>query len=611
MHVVQLFLYDLKELSFYTTFVSFQVVDRVLQQKHKLEGEELSVQVYVENLGRSQGDGSEPRLKIPDAISISDIEEKIVEFMKNSHSCTEAVSKQLEGCYAKVVWPEKGSSVVIECEITVNTPNYRKFVKDWKANVERNFKDYVKLLCIKEHPVWDEGWELVLAGLKEINSDNPEGVALFLDKKEKVVRVVGYQHIVDSVSKAVENVIKTVTDDIERRKQTVKQTISNLKSLQLRMLLASKYPIKMEEQYPNLKVKINQSRNEVIFEGITPDIQAAKVNMYEKVSTFVIRVLENVGQNSIDLYQSKQVKDFIVKKLKAAKLVGVWEATDLKLAVCSFESDLSSCVEFISEAVQEKTLPVHKASLPLFTSQQWQDRLKELHNKNIGLCKVCHKDDFSSVSITATEDIVDDLAEAIGNFLKQHTILNEMLTLGNKSVIKLIQDHHSDKLAEIAKSLTHQYVLIHCASRGVSIQGTETGIQQAKEELYKLARQLQKREHTLNKPGLASHMVSDKGRDNIKSVESAYPVVIKVGSDEEVDIDFSTFASGKHSQVPDVGLTILAVGDAYDDRKIYTAQGDMSQIRVDVLVNSADRSLSLSGGLGKVLAIAGKLFTKI
>ena len=102
-------------------------------------------------------------------------------------------------------------------------------------------------------------------------------------------------------------------------------------------------------------MKINWNKNELIYEGIQKDIQAAKVNMYEQTSRLGIRVLVNVPQNCIDLFHSKPVKDYIVKKLKSQRLVPMWEAVDFKLKVCSYETDLSNCVEFISESVQVRT----------------------------------------------------------------------------------------------------------------------------------------------------------------------------------------------------------------------------------------------------------------
>lgn len=54
--------------------------------------------------------------------------------------------------------------------------------------LRKKLKDYVKMLCFKEHPVGDEGWEAVLEGLCEINIENPDGVALFVGKKEKSLK---------------------------------------------------------------------------------------------------------------------------------------------------------------------------------------------------------------------------------------------------------------------------------------------------------------------------------------------------------------------------------------------------------------------------------------
>ena len=131
--------------------------------------------------------------------------------MRKHDISREAVHKQLKGCYAKVVWPEKGPNIVIECEITVKTPDFRKLVKDWKKTVVKNLMDYVSTIDCKEHPVLDEGWDAVLEGLGEINIDNPDAVVLFVDKKEKKIRVVGNKRIADSVSNIVDKVIFSAT----------------------------------------------------------------------------------------------------------------------------------------------------------------------------------------------------------------------------------------------------------------------------------------------------------------------------------------------------------------------------------------------------------------
>ena len=200
----------------------FPVVDDVLKKSHVLEGERLTVQIYIENLGRIRVDDSKPRLKIPDDIIVDDINDKIVEFIKKSEDCKEVVNKQLEGCYARVLWPEKGSSFIIQCAVTVSMPDYRKLVKDWKMKVERTLKDYLNQLSLKEIPVWDGGWDRVLKALLETSIENPNAVTLYVKQDKKVIIVVGYKHTVEAVSIMIEKVIKTIGDDIERQKQKAK-----------------------------------------------------------------------------------------------------------------------------------------------------------------------------------------------------------------------------------------------------------------------------------------------------------------------------------------------------------------------------------------------------
>ena len=192
-----------------------------------------------------EGDGIKSKLSIPGNVSFDNIEGRFVDFVKKSDSRREAVQKRLDSCHAKVIWPEKGSNIVIECQVSEKTPVAKNILNDWQACVEKNLMEYFDQISCNEHVVCNDAWDAVLEGIREIYIDNPDAVALYLDKKEKIIRDVGYKRIVESVSKMVDKVIKDVSDEIERRKQTRRQT-----SLQPRMLLASNYPNKMEDKFP-------------------------------------------------------------------------------------------------------------------------------------------------------------------------------------------------------------------------------------------------------------------------------------------------------------------------------------------------------------------------
>ena len=81
------------------------------------------------------------QLSIPGNVSFDNVEGNVVDFVKKSDSCREAV-KRLNSCHAKVIWPEKGSNIVIECQVSEKTPVAKNVLKDWHASVEKNLFEY-------------------------------------------------------------------------------------------------------------------------------------------------------------------------------------------------------------------------------------------------------------------------------------------------------------------------------------------------------------------------------------------------------------------------------------------------------------------------------------
>jgi hypothetical protein len=63
--------------------------------------------------------------------------------------------------------------------------------------------------------------------------------------------------------------------------QLIRKQITSLKRIETRMLLADKFPTEMKNLFPDLKVKINQNKNEICFEGPLGQVRDAEIRMYE------------------------------------------------------------------------------------------------------------------------------------------------------------------------------------------------------------------------------------------------------------------------------------------------------------------------------------------
>lgn len=532
--------------------------------------------------------------------------------MKHSKVNRDAIELQLSHCYTKITW-EKEKGVLLECTLTLTDKDCFRLVKQWKEKAVTNFNDFMKNITVNKVSVLQDIWTKVMEELKTVTIENPETVAIFVDQKEGTVTAVGNKNIADVLSKTIDNIAKKVMADAEEERQKIKEVVTTLKQIETKMLLADKFTIKMEEEFKGLKVKINHSKNEIVFEGPLGQVRDAKIKMYEIRGCFANACTDKLPTLSVALYDLKQTKEHIVKKLKISRVTAVWEVTDGSLLVYSkSEEDIQACLSIIRESVTETSIPLKKASKSVMNSELWQAKVEELHTTHAGKLHIQVSDDTGKVTVCCTDEIAKDILDGVKQFLRLNTVTEEKVTC-TKNVHRLIEKHHKDQISNISRDLqSHHVQITHRAGYGgFEIRGTEDGIQQGKAKLLALLKRVQQRIHIVEKPGLAAHMQTAKGKDNLNTIGNMLPcvVVVKDGDNDEQSVEdpYGSIPgdSGVSANIGLKGLKIHASCKVYDCRNIYTAEGDMTELTVDVLVNPADDKLSLTGGLGKAFVSKG------
>ena len=154
-------------------------------------------------IGRFGVCGTESRIQYDDVTVKVSVDEKIVDFIKKSDICTEALNKQLEALDAEVTWPLEGSDVIIRHKQTVITLHTTKLRQRWEAAVKKKFTGFIDKLICNEHHILNGGWEFVFENIGNIVVENPEAVAIFVDKKLLTIRVVGYKLAAELISRKI------------------------------------------------------------------------------------------------------------------------------------------------------------------------------------------------------------------------------------------------------------------------------------------------------------------------------------------------------------------------------------------------------------------------
>ncbi|XP_060577876.1 uncharacterized protein LOC132734976 isoform X2 [Ruditapes philippinarum] len=348
-----------------------------------------------------------------------------------------------------------------------------------------------------------------------------------------------------------EGMMKQSRCQVIEKYQLIRKQITSLKRIETRMLLADKFPTEMENLFPDLKVKINQNKNEICFEGPLGQVRDAEIRMYELKASFAVDRSWKISELAEGLLVLKQTKEHVVKKLKASRVTAVWDTVDGCLEVyCTSQDQIQLCVNVIRASVIEHTVALRKAAKTVVNSDKWQTKVDELHLYHAGKCMIKVSADSCKVQICATDDIVNEILDIVEICLRQNTVVEAKVPC-TRNVHRLIERHHKNEISNIAKGLTNYNVQISSVPEygGFEVRGTEDGLQQALQQLHQLLLKVKQKEHVMTKPGLSKHMQTLKGKDNLNTIESMHQCVVAVkgdyDEDEITDNPYDTVPKGK------------------------------------------------------------------
>ncbi|XP_052770999.1 protein mono-ADP-ribosyltransferase PARP14-like [Mya arenaria] len=569
-------------------------VGSVLSKEQTLSSIVVEVKRYLPCIARAEVDSVYRKLRFCDPIAMN-VSPLKMRFIKSSQLATVSLDAQMSMCYAALAWSEETSSVEISCTLTTEVKNCIALACNWKEVAEQKFNDFMDKITEQDMPVIQELWEKVTPKLSDVSQENPKDAAVYLSKKYGKISIVGVKHVADQLINSIRDVIKLASDEFATEKQWTREHVTALQQIQTRMLLAEEFPTKMEEVFPGIKVEINLGKNEIIIKGNHEDVNTVLLKMHELKDKFCAQEFQ-VNDRVFCLYDisNKTVKEYILKKLKNICVVAVWEKTEKKLLVMSASKQtLATAARVVFESVLSKTILLSEANISLLLSHTWKEKREELKNKYKEKL-VFDTTDFGKLVIGTTDDITNEVESAIQSFLRAHSIFKDKIRVPH-DVYQLFIRHHVQDFQRIASSLQSENVRIFLKddAHEFEISGSKVGMGQAKTQVEALLRKVNKKQHTCIKPGLRKYLQTEKGSEIMQSVESAFPCVISMNEDDD------DMGSDK--------ICVIASCTGYENRRMFAAVGDMSELNVEVIVNPSNDKIGLSGGLGNVIKMKGGL----
>jgi hypothetical protein len=190
------------------------VIDDVLGKEHMLSKQLIDVKRYQDCLGGPEGEVAERILRLPEDLVLKHVDATKLKFLKHSNTCRMAIQTQLDSCYATIVWPEKGGEVILKCTLTNEVKDCSKLIKTWKNTAVEYFEDFMKLIIVKKVQILQDIWGKVMEELLKFDIENPEAIAIFIDKNECVIIMAGNKKVVEGLLTKLEKVTKVVMAEV-------------------------------------------------------------------------------------------------------------------------------------------------------------------------------------------------------------------------------------------------------------------------------------------------------------------------------------------------------------------------------------------------------------
>ncbi|XP_033757735.1 protein mono-ADP-ribosyltransferase PARP14-like isoform X1 [Pecten maximus] len=584
--------------SYLIFFEDHTVIDKVCERSHTVDGKTLDVKLFHELIGDSGEDG--PKFKVPDSMVITDVDPRKIQFLQHSQTNKDGLEKQLSSQHTTILWPKNiGDSVRLECLLTKEVKDCRTLAKAWKATARSSLDKFLDVLVVFKHTILQEAWSQVMDQLQSMNISHPDGVTVAVEKVSFEIFVMGYKKFATEVSQNVEKIIKGIADELERKKQQIRETSPTLKHHQVLMLAILHYKETTEKKYTGMKVTLDLRAKTVTYEGLVRDVTSAKLEMYEILNTMMPSEVSGFNKGKYSYLQEKAVKQYVAGKMKKEKITAVWEMNDNRFVVFALTDEgVVRAAHILKGSILETTIDVKKESASLLTSDRWDNEEQNIKAACNVLVYIKVQLDKPCILIYATDTDAEMVRERVANFLTMNTIYDTKLTIGT-GMLRYLQSHCLKDIKSIEDQNKTDQVTISVDNLGIKIKGTEVGLSKAKMAVGNVIEKVTKKEHVLQKPGITSLMTSDESKPKVSEVEKAHGVVIVPSDESEDDI------SGVGPSPPRRDGTQEMARCSQPSYNLMVMMGDMTNLRVDVLVNAANRELLHNGGLAKAIVDKG------
>jgi len=258
-------------------------------------------------------------------------------------------------------------------------------------------------------------------------------------------------------------------------------------------------------------------------------------------------------------------------------------------------------VDAIKTAFMRKTVELDASEFEVCRTTAWKELKSTLITEH-GTLAIDETD--HSYTITCSSGVADGVLERMQNFFKDHAIREEFVAAASVGMVTVVDCYLKNDITQVCSDFVSCSVsvstVVDDASKGSGflVRGTVHGLKNAVKRMRVLLQRVVEREKTITRPGIPQYLQSARGQQEIRSIEGKHRAYIG-----EV---VNSFAGEKPVPVssavgPSVKL-MVSVGKKFTTKIV---AGDITEYKIDAVVNAANGSLDHAGGVARSIVDKG------
>ncbi|XP_025094647.1 uncharacterized protein LOC112564207 isoform X2 [Pomacea canaliculata] len=517
-------------------FENYEVIEKILEKSHTLDGSQLKVRLYMECLGPSGGRRDGNIFVLPRPVEFREVDKYKVAFIQQSSTLQGGLTHQLTALHAKPKFSDNTLSV--ECTLTTSVEHARLLARTWTNDVQNAVNFIFSMVVVFRQDVVQEIWDETEKSVTTIRPVSQDCAIILTLSEEKMFIVVGVKCMADHLMKQVKRIVNHKEEECERKKQEITETNRNLKLFQLRLLAATYFQSEAAKLHPGLKVDIRTAKGEISYHGLLRDVKEAQVEMYELLQSVRSDKITNMSNLQKSLLGTKETRDYVVHKFKSEKIVAVWDVDSQgEINVYSFSDKyLVNAIHIMQKSLVQHQRPLEPETADLLMSPEWNQFVGKITGDYVGVLKIVHLHNGHQLFIAGTDNIMLAVIEETERFLKENTIY--MLSYHFFPSLQIfVANYWRAKVMRMSNNLRAYKVEVSLDESGKEfhIRGTKTGLDLMTKNFEQLGSEVKCHMQTLTDPAKVRFLSTPNWEKELEKLGRSTQCVFSL-KEEPVDL---------------------------------------------------------------------------